>query len=201
MERRVKMISEELKELIRPHLISMIPEEDVPRIEEMFSEVYYTTLDDIQRVTVKPITSGTLTAQFSLYSGEFLEMTDWDYIQTVGTTIEPSRNEYSKDPNEKIVTALKHYLKTDYHLLSDFYKIVENREEVATGIYKYSCPFQIIYLDDECYPMTRGNQKVDIENNRYYYNFNQVSANSTSEEDLFECIGTYEWKRNTNIWR
>ncbi|RAP51130.1 MAG: hypothetical protein BZ138_05990 [Methanosphaera sp. rholeuAM270] len=193
------MISDELKEMIRPHLVSMIPEGDVSRVEEMFSEVYYTTLNGIQRVTVKPITSGTLTAQFSLYTGEFLEMTDWEYIQTVGSTTPPEVIDFVRDPNEEIICALKHYHLNMYHHITDYERVIANRSEVSSGVFEYPCPGQNIYLDSTYYAVTYGRQRVDTNADAYYYNFSDINADSSTDTDLFEWLATYEWKRS-NIW-
>lgn len=82
------MISEKLKQKILPELKDHLVEDDYKYIEEMFSEVYYTNFDGIERVTLKPHPeAGDIAMQFNIVNGNFIEITSYEYIQSVGEKV------------------------------------------------------------------------------------------------------------------
>lgn len=66
----------------------------------------------------------------------------------------------TSDEREEIATVLNHYLLNEYRRVTNYYKAIDNRVEVETGIYMYPCPIQKIYLDDENYAVTYDRQTV-----------------------------------------
>ena len=110
------------------------------------------------------------------------------------------------DTKQEIISALKHYLLPEYALITDFDKVVDNREELIIDVngesktlYKYPCPIQTIYLDLNNYPYTIGNQRVV--NDEYYYNFEE-DVESVETAETYTYINTTEWKRTpeTESW-
>ena len=106
---------------------------------------------------------------------------------------------------ETITCAIKHYLQTDFHLITDFQKVIQNREEFEINVngerktlYKYECPCQTIYLGENNYPWTYGQQY--IVNDEYYYDFNE--NNDGEAAGTYTYINTVEWKRTpeTEDW-
>lgn len=79
------MISEDLKKLILPNLKLHLDNQDYRYIDEMFSECYKTYPQGKPNpwITLKPIT-GPIAMQFSMLTGSFMEITDWNYIKTIG---------------------------------------------------------------------------------------------------------------------
>lgn len=78
------MINKKLKEKIIPHLKLHLMEEDWNHIDSMFDEVYLTTFDGVERVTITYPEMGDIAMQFSTLNGAFLEITSWSYIKQVG---------------------------------------------------------------------------------------------------------------------
>lgn len=81
------MISEDLKKLILPNLKLHLDEIDFQYIDTMFSECYKTYPEgrNTPWVTLKPHPhAGTIAMQFSMLTGSFMEITDWNYIKTIG---------------------------------------------------------------------------------------------------------------------
>lgn len=70
------------------------------------------------------------------------------------------------DEIETIKSALWHYHLNKYHRITDYNKVVENREQVDENIYYYPCPLQDVYLDNDAYAVTYGRQSVYFK----YYN-------------------------------
>ena len=82
------MIDDRLKELILPNLQMHLEKQDWKYIDEMFSEVYLTDHDGIERVTLKPHPeASTIAMQFATLNGQFIEITDWDYIKSKGRLV------------------------------------------------------------------------------------------------------------------
>ena len=82
------MISDELKQLILPHLRDHLMEQDWKYIEDMFTEVYFTKFAGVPRVTLKPHPElGEIAMQFDYLTGTFLEITQWDYIKEIGVLL------------------------------------------------------------------------------------------------------------------
>ena len=82
------MIDRKLRRKIEPNLKMHINPSKYSNIEDMFSEVYLTTIDGKDRVTLKPSDNGIIALQFCALTGTFLEITDWDYIKTKGTLLQ-----------------------------------------------------------------------------------------------------------------
>lgn len=81
----INMISEDLKQKIIPHLLEMLDESEKKYVDEMFSEVYYTNYDGLERVTLKPHPgAGDIAVQFYVLNGNFIELTSWNYIKEKG---------------------------------------------------------------------------------------------------------------------
>lgn len=93
---------------------------------------------------------------------------------------------------EAITLVLRFYLTGIYVDVTDFDYVIENREEVAPGIYEYTCPGQTIWLNNKNYAVTYGRQKVT--NGKVYYKW---TNDTTIEEDLaYEYLCQLEWKKN-----
>lgn len=102
--------------------------------------------------------------------------------------------EEKEEEIDKIRTVLWHYLLPQYRRVCDFEDVIENRQALTVDgstVYQYDCPGQTIYLREDYYPVTYGNQVVNKEFDAYYYNF------AGSEDAWMECIASYEWKRNS----
>lgn len=102
----------------------------------------------------------------------------------------------SDDDIETITCALKHYHATRYHGITDYTKVINAREEISinnTTVYKYPCPCQTIYLDENHYAITYDKQYII--DNYYYYDFNPDTTDDIA--GTYEQIGTYEWKRTS----
>lgn len=79
------MISEDLKKLIIPNLKLHLMDEDQDKIEIMFTECYKTNPYGTPFVTLKPFDEGYGVAmQFNMLTGTYEEITDWNYIKTIG---------------------------------------------------------------------------------------------------------------------
>jgi len=82
------MISDKLRGFIEPNLLLHLSKKDWGYVDDMFSEVYLTNFDGIERVTLKPHPhAGQIALQFATLNGAFLEITDWEYIKKVGTLL------------------------------------------------------------------------------------------------------------------
>lgn len=195
-------ITPELRELIEPHLKECLLEEDWQYIDDMFSEVVYTYPNGVGLVTLKPHSDYVPAMEFSTVTGEFVELTDWDYVQTVDAEAQLVEEE-QRIAMEATISALKHYHKLEYQTITDYDKVIDSRVELtvnSTTLYKYDCPCQTIYLKADNYPITYDRQKVV--GDYYYYNFSDNTPTSETEDelDLYKYKVKYEWKRNTNIW-
>ena len=193
-------ITEELKEMIIPHLKEHMSDTTMWQyFDDMFSEVVYTQPAGIPLVALKPpLEDEGISMQFSCIDGDFVEITDWEYIQTVDVAAQTAERE-ARELVETISSVLKHYHKVEYQVMTDYEKVISNRTTLAvdnTTVYKYDCPMQTIYLNGQHYPITYGNQRVDED--YYYYNFND--PNMTSDDvDFYTYKVKYEWKRD-NVW-
>jgi hypothetical protein len=194
-------ITTELRALIEPHLREVLLEEDYDLIDDMFSEVVYTQPEGIPLVALMPPQGDGISLQFSCLTGEFVELTDWDYVQTVDVE-EQERAHRLEDMCGAIETALRHYHKEEYQTVTDYQKVIDNRTELTVDgvtLYKYDCPLQTIYLKEDNYPVTYGNQKVD--STYYYYTFSESNIDPEHDVDKYTYKVSYEWKRNENIWQ
>lgn len=83
---------------------------------------------------------------------------------------------------------VEHYHRSIYHKITDYEKVVANKTTTSLDgetLYVFEAPGQTIYLNNEGYPVTIGNQMVDANMKAYYYRRN-------ANED-FEYICPYEW--------
>lgn len=110
--------------------------------------------------------------------------------------------ELTTEEKEIIATALWHYLKDEYRELCDFKYVIEHREAVTINgetCYKYECPIQTIYLNNDAYAVTYEKQYVvDYDGDGvidYYYDFNDDGI--TDEAGTYDYIGPWEWKRDS----
>lgn len=91
---------------------------------------------------------------------------------------------------------LEHYHKPALRRVTDYEKVVDNAEEIEVNgdtLHKYTLPAQTIYLNEEGYPVTYENQKVDIPQNAYFYRWN---TDPEVEEDIaFEYVAPYEYMK------
>lgn len=192
-------ITEELRELIEPHLKEHLTEDEYQYIDTMFSEVVYTYPNGVPLVTLKPPLEGYPAMQFSKITGEFMEITLWDYIQTVDAEAQLEAEE-QRVAKEATINALMHYHKLEYQMITDYSKVYDNRTTIILDnvtLYKYECVAQTIYLKEDNYPVSYDKQAVD--NDWYYYNFDTNLAQSSDEKKVYTHRVSYEWKRNT-IW-
>lgn len=81
------MISNKLRRKIESNLKLHIDSSLYSKIDDMFKEVYLTTIDGEDRLTLKPSDNKSIALQFSALTGTFLEITDWEYIKNVGTLV------------------------------------------------------------------------------------------------------------------
>jgi len=92
------------------------------------------------------------------------------------------------EQKSKITSALWHYHLDQYHRISNYDNIIDNREEVTPGVFYYPCPLQDVYLDADCYAVDYDRQHVFF----YYYDENGeiiLDENDMPAEDLPE--GSY----------
>ena len=97
---------------------------------------------------------------------------------------------------------LKHYHKPAYREITDYDKVVTLGVPVTSDgvtFKAYPCPGQTIYLKDDGYAVTYRRQKVDVENNKYYYNFTDED-NPEDEDIAYEYVTEYEWKNTSLPW-
>lgn len=136
----------------------------------------------------------------------------------------------SDEQKTEITSALQHYLKQEFVLITDFEKVIDNRTEITENeetIYEYPCPCQTIWLDTNNYAITYGKQHIIStfydENGDIIYDENNMpedcdetgtSYDTVKREyyydfnpDLEDIAGTYEyiapleWMRSDDIWR
>lgn len=192
-------ISEELKELITPHLKDHLDPDSWDYIPQMFNQVVYTQPGEVPYVTLYPI-SDFPAMQFSCITGEFMELTSWEYVQMVDVDAQTAEREHI-EMIETITSALQHYHKPDYQIMTDYEKVIENRKELTVNgniLYQYNCPLQTIYLDESNYPISYKNQRV--EGDYYYYYFGDDEVDPDVDTDKYSYKVDYEWKRVEDIW-
>lgn len=88
--------------------------------------------------------------------------------------------------DEQIKNILKHYHRPVYREVTDYTQALNTLEEITINnktIYKFTVPFQYIYLDSNGYAVTYKEQTVQ-DNNVYY---------KDSTDDYMEYINKYEW--------
>ena len=88
---------------------------------------------------------------------------------------------------------LQHYHRLEYHRVTDYDKVIDQRQEVTEGVWMYPCPLQPIYLDANYYAVTYDKQYV-IDGD-YYYDFNEDTELETA--GTYTYINPYEWKRGS----
>ena len=195
MIKLTEKITQELREKIEPYLRERVDEDLWNRRDEMFEEVVYTQPEVIPLVTLKPLLDNTPAMQFSCITGELMELTDWDYIQTVDYDAQIEEHEL-RESIELVCSILRFYHHRDYRSITDYEKAYNNRVELKVNedtVYRYDLPFQTIYLNSENYPITLGDQLV--QDNKYYYNFDDEETD-TDDPTGYTYICRYEWKRN-----
>lgn len=88
--------------------------------------------------------------------------------------------------NDQLINILKHYHRGVYREITDYDKAVDTLEEIIVNnntIYKFTLPFQNIYLNADGYAVTY--QEQSVENNNVYY--------QGEHDDWGEYINKYEW--------
>lgn len=198
-------IDPDIQILVEPHLRERLSEEWQERMDEMFAEVVYTHPGVTYFVTLNPL--GDFPAfQFSCETGEFVGLTNWEYIQTVDVDAQLDSFE-EENYWELVASVLEYYHNIEYRTTADYMKSAKNRtenEEASTEygkiIYEYNCPAQTIYLTEEHYPVTWGEQRVDDTLEWYMYNFSEYESasdlvTSDDDSDRFSYKIPYEWKR------
>lgn len=101
--------------------------------------------------------------------------------------------------DEAYALIVKHYHKPSYRQITDYNEVVANKTTTTLDgdtIYVFPAPGQTIYLREDGYAVTIGNQKVDPVNDNYYYKWN-LDPN-VEEDTAFEYVTRYEWK-NTSL--
>lgn len=118
---------------------------------------------------------------------------------------------------EEITYPLKHYHLTKYHEVTDYEKIIQNRTEIQDEtigtIYKYECPNQDIYLDENNYAVTYDKQHVITtyyDDNDFIINTPDTTAPAEyarvevevyyefpyeSEVGTYTYLNSYEWHK------
>jgi len=190
---------------IEPNLRDRLGDSYQDQVDEMFEQVVYTFPDGVPLVTLYPC--GDFPAmQFSTVTGEFMELTSWEYIQTVDVEAQIQEAE-EKLYWELVASVLEYYHRIDYRATSDYLQTAHARsvnaeatQKYGETIYEYNCVAQTIYLNEEHYPVTWGEQYVDSEQKWYMYNFNdELDAsdlyNTDDDSDNFEYKIPFEWKR------
>ena len=198
-------IKPEDREKIEPYLRQQISEHYYPQIDDMFAQVVYTYPDGIPLVALNPCGEFP-SMQFLTTTGEFAELTSWDYIVNVDVEAQIQETE-EKRYWELVASVLEYYHRIDFRATADYERTARNRtvnddatEEYGETIYEYNCPMQTIYLTEDHYPVSYGEQYVDEEQEWYMYNFNDeldVTDLYIADEnsDNFEYKIPYEWKR------
>ena len=193
----IETITPELRTLIEPHLKECLDPSIWYLMDDMFEQVVYTQPGEVPYVTLYPC--GDWPAmQFSCITGEFTELTSWEYVVNLDVEAQTAERE-ARELVETISSALKHYHKVEYQKVTDYEKVISNRTSLTvdgTTVYRYDCPMQTIYLNGQHYPITYGNQRVDED--YYYYNFNDPSMTS-DDVDFYTYKVKYEWKRE-HVW-
>ena len=97
------------------------------------------------------------------------------------------------DEREQIKCALWHYHRSKYHRITDYNKVINNREEIEEGVFYYPCPLQDVYLDDTFYAVTHDRQFV---NTLYFTEDNEIIMDGdVPAQDLPE--GSYDHVEST----
>lgn len=108
------------------------------------------------------------------------------------------------EEREILTTILYHYLRNEYRSLADMDKVIDSRESIITEIdgvntliYKYPCPCQAIYLDEDNEPVTYAEQCIiydDITDTmRYRYDFKEYDPR---DMPWYEDLGPVDWHRD-----
>lgn len=200
-------IQEEHRILIEPYLRERVNDEIWSMRDEMFANVVYTQPGPVPYVTLRMPTGYTGPAlQFSCITGEFMELTTWEYVRNLDVeqqTIEREEREYF----ELVASVLEYYHRIDFRATADYERTARNRTVNADAtaqygetIYEYNCPLQTIYLTEDHYPVSWEEQYVDEEQEWYMYNFDDdlfVSDLIETEDDStnIKYRVPYEWKR------
>lgn len=104
--------------------------------------------------------------------------------------------------DEELEHILEFYHKPALRDITDYTKVVANHETIivdGTTLHKFKCPMQTIYLDETGYPVTIDHQKVDTENNAYFYKWND---DPEVEEDIaYEYVNRYEYMKSPQPWQ
>lgn len=88
--------------------------------------------------------------------------------------------------DEQVMNILQFYHRPVYRAVTDYAKAFETKEEITVDnitIYKFTLPFQNIYLDEDGYAVTYNEQKV--ENEAVFY--------KQDDDEFFEYVNKYEW--------
>lgn len=190
-------ITEEEKALIKPNLITHLDPDSADYADDLLDYgVVHTYPNGVHYITVYVPDFPAM--QFSAATGDFAELTDWDYILEVDADAQQEEAE-EQEALEEICEVLRFYHKVEYRGTVDYGKVVENRTTLTVDgdtLYQYNCPLQTIYLDDTNYPVTYGRQKVDED--YYYYDFSTESVDPDFV-DQYTYRVPYEWKRE-EVW-
>lgn len=198
----VETISEELREKILPNLKEMLDEESWEYIPDIFDEGGIFTYPNGIPLVALHLDDDYPSPQFFVSTGEFAELTTWEYIQTVDA--QAQLDEYEAEQyNELVASVLEYYHRRDYRGTADYLRIVEKRtvnadatNEYGETVYEYACPFQPIYLTEEHYPVSWQRQKVDDELEWYMYNFSEMDSDLNGDETyLYTYKVAYDWKK------
>ena len=88
-----------------------------------------------------------------------------------------TEEELTTDEKETIKAALWHYHQNKYHRITDYDKVIQNRQQITENIYYYPCPLQDIYLDNNAYAVSYGRQSVWT---IYYNENNEIISDSAT---------------------
>ena len=94
---------------------------------------------------------------------------------------------------DDVMHILRFYHRGVYREVTDYDAAYDTLEEITvdnTTIYKFTLPFQNIYLDEDGYAVTYLEQTV--EDNKVYY--------KNPDDEWMEYISPYEWMRNSDMF-
>ena len=191
----IETLPDTLKDKVRPHLKEHLDPDSWGFVEDILTEGVYTYPHGDKFVTLN--IPGFPAMQFDCATGEFMELTNWDYIQTVDVEAQLAEAQRQAEL-ETLEVVLTHYLRWDLRICADFETIIAHRKTLTVNgvtVYEYPCPGQTIYLKEDMYPITYGKQRV--KGDRYQYNFMDETGDPSEADDLYTDIARYEWQRNS----
>lgn len=94
---------------------------------------------------------------------------------------------------DDVMHILRFYHRAVYREVTDYDVAYDTMEEITvdnTTIYKFTLPFQYIYLDETGHAVTY--QEQTVEDNKVYY--------KNPDDEWMEYIAPYEWLKSSSIF-